>query len=320
MSQNRAVVFVTDPDFVAPTLLAAMQVKEQIPTGDIADTYIVFTGIEGADERALSALCSEFGIKTTTMPEFHLPPTVSFNPTHVPKSALARFKAVSTLPADVEHIVYMDGDIQILGDIRGLISHTVKPGYIASANDKYWLGNFGRWKSQELYLSRLGVSAADYFNSGVLAFRRDTWEAESIKAVNYFLSNSALCKYHDQSALNVIFKDRREILSPEYNFISDYMLLNLGKTVSPRIIHFTGGLKPWFYNGAPWSPAHSSLYEELYKRIPLTRKFEVRKSNIEQRQMKKLHGRRQLLYNLAMLPAQRRLRFRKYMSETSFAF
>ena len=116
--------------------------------------------------------------------------------------ALARLILDIAIPDHYTNIVYLDGDLQIVGDVRPLVTYRVPDGMIAAGRGSLWLERNNHDVSNwfDGYLQGLGgVSSDTYFNSGVLAFRRDTWNEIAPKALQFFFENSQACPRHDQA-------------------------------------------------------------------------------------------------------------------------
>jgi len=273
--KKRAVVFVTDRGFLVPSIVAALQVARQPRAVSIADVFVVLIDMGSDIIASLTGHFEKSGLNFLPMPSgLFLPPeNTFFNRTHVPRSALGRLALHRVLPDRYEHIVYLDGDTQIVGDITPLLCHSVQPGHVAAVPEGNWLcaGDFGDyWPKHRAYMTSLGIEdPRDYFNSGVLAFRMDTWREMAPKALEYFVRYPEKCLYHDQSALNAIFCGRNERLSPIYNFLSLYAELDVADKIKPRIIHFTGGNKPWNYLGPPWNGRFIDIYRTFVERYPM---------------------------------------------------
>lgn len=272
--KDRVIVLVTDAGFLVPTMQVVEQILGQTPVTEIADIAVYLIDIEPAVQTSLREQFPQDEVRFVAIGSdlFELPDGATFHETHVPPSTLARLAIAPMLPTQYEHIVYLDGDTQIVGDIRPLIAHSVTPGKIAAASDASWIcaGDRGEFWSQHVsYLAGLGIhEPRDYFNAGVLAARRETWLGVAADAMSYFLSHSDLCRYHDQSALNAVCLGRREVLSPAYNFMALMADAGIQGMVAPRIIHFTGPRKPWFYDGPPWNGRFISTYTDLIARRP----------------------------------------------------
>ena len=204
-----------------------------------------------------------------------------FEQSHVPFSALARLFTPDLIPESYEHVVYLDGDVQLVGDVEPLLSATVPCGRILAATDQYIIsaaqyGYSGElWRRARQYLASINiVDPAEYFNSGVLAARRSTWSSLCQEARDYFYYNSAKCTYHDQTALNAVCLGRREILSPRYNYITPFAAANGFRLGEQSIVHFTGSDKPWlFTRRAPWKATFKTPYDDILRLYPQTSRY-----------------------------------------------
>ncbi|MCA0270546.1 MAG: hypothetical protein LCH69_00555 [Proteobacteria bacterium] len=248
--KSRCVVYVTDPGFLVPSIVSARQVLKQ--ASGIADVVIALNGFRDEDYPRLSTLISDLGMVPCMMPYVCSPDPRSFTG-HVPPAAMARLDLPKYLPPMYRNILYIDGDTQIVGDIRALLELTAPKGQVAAAPDSLWLGHATKARYPKDYLPGLGqVSRSVYFNSGVLAMSRETMDAVFPQALEFFLENPEKCLYHDQSALNAVMAGRVAQLSPRYNFITDYLYLGVLDRADPAILHFTGRPKPWINVGWPW--------------------------------------------------------------------
>jgi lipopolysaccharide biosynthesis glycosyltransferase len=169
-------------------------------------------------------------------------------------------------------------------------------------------------RSVRKYFRGLGINPENgYFNAGVFSVTRNTWRALANEALEFFVSNTETCRYHDQSALNAVIGDRRLRLSPAWNFQTPYRYWNIEKEIGPVVYHFTQGPKPWNGPVEPWIEV-SNLYESqipAFARLglPLERLPEARiaalnaHSRMYKRKLRclfplRLHARREMLRKL----------------------
>jgi lipopolysaccharide biosynthesis glycosyltransferase len=155
----------------------------------------------------------------------------------------------------------------VVGDIRPLIEHNVAPGNILAAAEPMFLCSspIGRTgKTFRAYARRLGVDPDCYFNSGVMAFRRDTWVEIAERALSFLCKNTSLCWHYDQSALNAVVRER-ELLHPSFNYQPLFAKLT---DMGPRIVHFVGPMKPWHRAYNRLSGDWLSTYQQLVTRHP----------------------------------------------------
>jgi lipopolysaccharide biosynthesis glycosyltransferase len=271
MLKSKLVVFVTDRGFLVPSLVAATQLVE---FGQLNQADIVIYTID-LDDNVLSCLKKKYENKirfeALATRSFMPSETVSFFANHVPKAALARLALHGAIDKRYQDVVYLDGDIQVVRPITGLLHYSVPEGKILAGRGSAWLDKYApdRKATPDGYLESLGgVAPEDYFNSGVLAFRRSTWEVEAPRALSFFMDHSDICIRHDQSALNAIFIGRVLHFSPAYNFHRAYSSLFLQDVYSPAMIHFTGSDKPWNSQALPWSGQFIGTYRSFIQMHP----------------------------------------------------
>ena len=318
--KTRAVFFTTDRGYLVPTIVGALQVMSQPDTMAIADVLIVLVDFSDAESDDIAGTFEALPCGFLRLPKssYALPEGAVYNNTHVPQSTLARLAAGPFIPERYEHLVYLDGDIQIAGSILPLVSHDVPPGRILAGNDHAYLncceiGNNGVMFRN--YLKKLGISdPRDYFNAGVLAARRTTWIAIASDALAYIQQNSSSCIYHDQSALNAVSVGRREVLHPSYNFISWYKDLKAEEIFAPVVIHFTGGSKPWQPVGASWGGQFLKDYKAVVERFPLLSRYSASSRAVGP------PGKTLAQRIMFWRPAFRRRRIRSYLRSTKFVF
>jgi hypothetical protein len=181
-------------------------------------------------------------------------------------------------------------------------------------------GNY--WRTHKAYLAGLGLhDPSAYFNAGVLAFRRSTWEVMAPRALAFFEEHSQRCLYHDQSALNAVFAGRRERLSLRYNFATDYALLGIADELNPAIIHFSGAAKPWRSIAAPWRGRFIESYAAFAREHPSVASL-LPKASCDEQAAEARSLSRSRMKSFVRTPWRywlRRKALRRYMRETPFA-
>ena len=280
LGQKTAIIFVADRNFLVPSILAMLQISRQKDTMSVADLFLFTTDLDDTDFRTITDLVTTHGITTIRLDLDKVlseQETLSFRKTHISISALGRFFTGSCIDSKYENILYIDGDVQVIGSIFDLANADIPDDKILGVIDKQFLKAKERDKSGEKtreYLKKLGIlHEADYFNSGVLAAKRETWINLCKEAFDYFVKHSEDCMFHDQSALNAVSVGRRLPMSPKYNFTTMFAENNLLNIVKPSIIHFTGAEKPWFSKARPWQGRFMASYAELLKQFPQLEAF-----------------------------------------------
>ena len=85
------------------------------------------------------------------------------------------------------------------------------------------------------------------FNAGLMAIDRARWSGEELgeRAMRALLTDPGRYPYMEQSALNELIAGRFAPLSPRYNFMGDFFLLDLEARIDPVVLHFVNRPKPW---------------------------------------------------------------------------
>lgn len=271
---TRVITFVSDRGYVAQALIAASQLAAQPEVAAIADIIIYLIDIPDEEQDAIQAALApaRFNFRFLDSRRF-IPDSVDRLPDlHCPSSTLGRLAVEAEIPAQYETVIYIDGDVQIVGPVAPLIAHDCPPGTLLAGADR--LDNGGRYANPQSYLKGIGIDrVADYFNAGVMMARREAWRAFTGQALRFLAENPERCKHHDQSALNAVVGSHREMMHPRYNYSTWFRLADLDRLVGPRIVHFTGPVKPWNTTNGPWDPHHRQVYVDFLAAHPYFAKY-----------------------------------------------
>ncbi|MDT7295542.1 glycosyltransferase family 8 protein [Citrobacter freundii] len=112
---------------------------------------------------------------------------------------------------------------------------------------------------------RLGLSTGHYFNAGFLYINIENWIKFDIenKANTVLFEQGKSLPYFDQDALNIAIDGNVKFIDNRWNFLFNWFtdqqkeIFFYQKDILPRIIHFTGGRKPWYKE-------HTGLSQQLY--------------------------------------------------------
>ncbi len=173
---------------------------------------------------------------------------------HITQAAYYRLFLTEILPADLEKVLYLDGDIAVTGSLTELWNTEMGDCAVASVTDMS--------EAIQEY-SRLGYdSAFGYFNSGVLLINLKYWREN--KVVDTFQKIMAVTperiKFHDQDVLNISFYNCKKQLSLKYNVQNGFLYKkefweidsqkyeqSVTEAIKrPVIIHYSARVKPWF--------------------------------------------------------------------------
>jgi lipopolysaccharide biosynthesis glycosyltransferase len=322
MTNECAICYVGDLNFLLPTIISAVGVRRFVPVKK-ADIFIFLVDSDSSRLSKIDATLRSYNIRILPLSRqiFGDVDWARSNKTHVPLSTLGRFFLDEYLPEQCRKILYLDGDTWIAQDPSALIELPIPEGKFAAAEDISFFclnditpyGSFVR-----KYFSGLGLDGhKGYFNAGVFSVRRSTWRTIAKEALLFFKDNIDACKFHDQSALNAVIGDRRLRLSPKWNFQTPYRYWDVERSISPAIYHFTGGPKPWTGPVDPWADLYLRYQNAISEFSALNLPIEkLDSSKIAHANAHSVKQRKRLKYELCFRLWARRRKFRKLDSQS----
>ena len=182
---------------------------------------------------------------------------------HITLPTYYRLQACNILPSTIHKILYLDGDMIVLGDIRPIWNINIDNYAFAGAEDMDSINHecFERLRYDASY---------GYYNAGVSLYNFDYWRANHIseKLICLINENPNIIKWMDQDAVNLLLHDKRYKLPLRYNFQVYYLNPRWWNSYSDTahemikeecrkaiIVHFNGAIKPWTfrYLGFPFA-------------------------------------------------------------------
>lgn len=164
-----------------------------------------------------------------------------------PPSAFYRYAFNHFLQGAYQKVIFLDADIQVVGDISTLFGLDLEGKPFAAVPDVVIHSDaLGQWQS---YLGGLGLDTGiSYANTGVLVIDPARWEQQDLSArvLDYVNKHAAACFLADQSAVNALVRGQFTKLSPIWNMLSVlWFRSSLAELVSPAVFHYSGSSKPW---------------------------------------------------------------------------
>lgn len=175
-------------------------------------------------------------------------------------SMLGRFFIGELLPERVETVLYLDCDTIVCGSLKQLFTRSGLP--LASGAPEPTI-----YRS---ILKQLGLTHANdcYLNSGVLLINLAAWRAFGAgqKLLSFYRLNGSRLFCGDQDAVNYVLRGQLGLLSPRYNFFTNYRYFHYQELLrqspsyeravpnkaqfrrlkkKPQIIHYMGAERPW---------------------------------------------------------------------------
>ncbi|MGJ0715718.1 glycosyltransferase family 8 protein [Enterococcus raffinosus] len=188
----------------------------------------------------------------------------------IPETAYYRI-AIPELFRDkgLERILYLDCDMIALTDISELWEVDLS-GYILAAVEDAGFHH-------RLEKMAVACDSTKYFNSGFMLINMEKWLSENVtkRVLRYIHDNPEKLKFHDQDALNAILHDQWLQLHPKWNAQSYIMKREVEHPDpegekdyfqtrrDPKIIHYSGHIKPWSKECTSSLKKYYEEYEEL---------------------------------------------------------
>lgn len=175
--------------------------------------------------------------------------------THITIPTYFRLLAAELLPREVEKVIYLDGDLVVVDDIRPLWNVNLDGMALAGVR-----GPSPSYEDRCISLDY--PTSYGYFNAGVLVCNLDYWREHDLmdKFVKFISKKSSDLPMMDQDALNGVLYAEKVFLPSRYNYMimsfldavwGEYDKVRKRECVEEGdkrvIVHFAGGDKPWNY-------------------------------------------------------------------------
>ena len=144
-------------------------------------------------------------------------------------------------------VLYLDSDLLIQTDLSRVFQTDMDGHALGAVATTTFTFSLDR-----LLASANGIPGdAPHFNAGVLLFDLDQWRSHGLTeaCLAFAADNSPLMQSHDQSALNIVLRNRFKRLSTSLNVCVEPW--NEDSHPGARVLHFIGSPKP-FDPGARW--------------------------------------------------------------------
>jgi lipopolysaccharide biosynthesis glycosyltransferase len=179
------------------------------------------------------------------------------------------------LPASYQRIVAIDSDMLVRqAGLGRLAKIDFRGAPIAAAYDMIFLMDFnGGSLAREFQRHRLSLGlqpATPYFNAGLMTIDRARWSALDLgeRAMAALRARPHRYPFLEQSALNELIAGEFAPLSPRYNFMGDFFLLDLEETIDPIVWHFVNHPKPWHLDSWRGEARFAEAYQTWFASSP----------------------------------------------------
>jgi len=177
---------------------------------------------------------------------------------HLNRSIYMRLAVPRLLDGKVEKFIYLDADTLCFDDISAIQDIDISEVICAVGHDALDIQN-------DKNARRLDLKQGHYFNSGFLYINVANWINNDVenKANAILFARGKTLPYPDQDALNIVMDEQVKFIDNRWNYLftwfNDEQKENFfyHRNTTPRIMHFTGGRKPWYLE-------HTGLAQTLY--------------------------------------------------------
>lgn len=222
-------------------------------TQTLWNMFVVYIELSEKSREKLSIIADRYGykIKYIKLPEEELEKFQLGEGTHLDKVVFGRLY-IPELLKNEKKALYMDIDMTVLGDLNDLYRMNLENHSIGAIPDSPG--------DQKLSKERLSLPEEKiYFNAGIMLMNleklRENRKFQEV--VKYCMKPDRALMLNEQDGLNIIFDNKFKTLDYSWNYThgwSEEYKLSLKEI---KLIHFTGGIKPWDCNN--YSP-----YKRLY--------------------------------------------------------
>lgn len=290
-TQNFVAICFSANDKYAPLLSVEIaSILEHSSNNTNYDIVILTTGISNENQfRIVSQIRNypNFSIRFVNVGQsvygydFYLDP----RPTNTKYSSEIYFRVLApAIMQDYDYVIFCDADLVVLDDIAKLAEIDFSQNLIGGVRDYEGIANCynNNYERTKYRITELGIKSFDnYFTSGVLVFNIKKFNENYTEKQLLDLAVSKKWIQYDQDLLNFICKDDVKIIDAKWNFVEDIdnvyhslptrLLAEYEESEkAPKIIHFSGGRKPWIninskFSGVFWKYAERTPFATYLK-------------------------------------------------------
>ncbi len=262
--------------FALPTTVMLRSLMDNLSGKEGADIYVLDCGILPASRRKMRRSLSPAWARVHFVPIVPSSLAGFRNEGYFTLNTYARLFVGRLLPDEIERLVFLDGDMLLLGDIAPLAEMDLNGRLLAAVQDPV-AGRVNQ-SAQMMHWQGWDVpGGVSVFNAGlmVLDLRRMREEGTFEAAIAVARQHPERMRWHDQDALNYILRGNYVELDPVWNVMPHlyypptcrdviYPKETIDRCIqNPKALHFSGGYRPWKGAGRHWR--ETEFYRYLYR-------------------------------------------------------
>jgi lipopolysaccharide biosynthesis glycosyltransferase len=268
-----AYCFTPDRAFFAPAVRAIASLIEAEP-GESREIFLICEGGDVAPgfDRLPARLRERIELVTLDFRRFDVSLAARGR---FSRAVFRRLFLDEILPARFERIVNIDSDMLIVRPgLKRLEGFDFGGKPLAAAYDMIFLMDFkGDALARRFQRARRSLGLAvdtPYFNAGLMAIDRAAWrDAKVTERVTAALGDRPeRFPFMEQDALNLTLRGDFAPLSPRFNFMGDFFLLDLERRLEPIVLHFVNAPKPWEFGQWKGEARFAEAYRDWFAGSP----------------------------------------------------
>lgn len=321
MNEIVQIACASDDRYFVGLVATVSSILTNIKPGCKAVFHILDGGVKSTNKKKLEEIVSIYGNKyelnwlNTNLNQFSGLPDFWYDS----KVNYARLLLPKLL--DIDKVVYTDIDILHFKDISELwnINSEDKAALVCREITISVIKNdCPRCKEEDL------DPDAPYFNNGLMLINLDYWRKHQIskKIIDYLNKYPDACRFHEQSAMNVVLHNQFFLLDQSWNVQSHREAFQLEKDFDKLYnfcinYHFVTSFKPWlYYNDSPQNLLFYKLIEIV---APNILGDHLKKSMRQYNLKKRFYAWLPFFYNLRAKFQWMRNKSKAYESDTKIA-
>lgn len=262
------VCFITDTNYMIPTGVAVMSLIKNCDENVICNIYIIAVDTDKNLSNKYNKLQTK-NVRINVINTDNIYSNIKTTHQHVSKAAMLKFN-LPNMFKDLDKILYIDGDVLVLGNLIDLYNTDINKKYAAVVVDMQAMC------CEKQHHKKLGLKK--YFNSGMMLLNLKKMREDNItKKLLFVKKHDKLQHFMDQDALNKCFNDNVVFVSMKYNCMLqnlDYPVKQIAKFYKitsdefnkikdhPVILHLTNKKKPWNSDDVPGYELWNKYYKQ----------------------------------------------------------
>lgn len=185
-----------------------------------------------------------------------------------PAIVYGRLFGAELLSRHYDRAVYLDADMTFTGPLDEIFGLDLGGSPVAAVRDSQFLDDaLSPGFDRRAHAVAAGIDLNRYMNSGFLLLDLAHADLRDLgRALHrYMAARGARAPMQDQDFLNHRFARTWREISPRWNFQTPFMGLGLEAVVQPKVIHFTGHLRPWHALHYPFGREHVAHFRRLLR-------------------------------------------------------